>query len=71
MLSATGRQTLPAMEEARRMGKIRLVGLTGFPLAIHKEMIDHCPKGVKIDTCASRSWQFLAVPQLLAVQVVT
>lgn len=45
------KETLPAMAEARAAGKVRMIGLTGFPLAAHKLMIERSP--VKIDTCLS------------------
>lgn len=45
------KETLPAMNEAKKAGKVRLVGITGFPLSIHKQMIENSP--VPIDTCLS------------------
>eukprot|EP01052_Picozoa_sp_SAG31_P034647 SAG31_NODE_4079_length_3608_cov_2.597436_1_plen_337_part_00 len=47
------KETLPAMEAARKDGKVRMVGITGFPISIHRELIAKCPTGVKIDTCLS------------------
>jgi diketogulonate reductase-like aldo/keto reductase len=45
------KETLPAMQQAKDAGKVRFIGITGFPLAIHKDLIKHSP--VKIDTCLS------------------
>ena len=39
------------MSQAREEGKVRFVGITGFPLGIHRHMIENSP--VKIDTCLS------------------
>jgi len=45
------KETLPAMHQAKLAGKVRFVGITGFPLSIHKQMIENSP--VPIDTCLS------------------
>ena len=33
-------QTLPALDRLKREGKIRLVGMTGYPLALQKEIFE-------------------------------
>lgn len=42
-------ETLPALEKARDAGLIRMIGLTGFPLSLHREILQRSK--VKIDTC--------------------
>jgi aryl-alcohol dehydrogenase-like predicted oxidoreductase len=44
-------QTLPAMQRAKELGKVRHIGLTGYPLKIHREIIAKCPPEIKISTC--------------------
>ena len=44
------KETLPALEELRKRGKIRFIGITGYPLGAQKYIIDNCPKDVTIDT---------------------
>lgn len=36
-------ETLPALEEARKQGKARFIGVTGYPLNILKEVILKAP----------------------------
>ena len=33
-------QTLPALDRLKREGKIRLVGMTGYPLTLQKEIFE-------------------------------
>ncbi|CAK8996866.1 L-galactose dehydrogenase (At-GalDH) (L-GalDH) [Durusdinium trenchii] len=42
-------QTLPALQKAKDAGKIKQIGLTGYPLALHRELIERST--VQIDTC--------------------
>ena len=44
-------ETLPALEACRRAGKLRYIGITGYPLAVLRELAERSP--VKIDTCIS------------------
>ena len=47
-------ETLPAMLEAKRQGKVRWVGVTGFPLSILREQVELAQEaGLVIDTCLS------------------
>ena len=45
-------ETLPALEECRKAGQIRFIGVTGYPLDLQREIIEKCKaKGVvHIDT---------------------
>lgn len=45
-------ETLPALQELRRMGRIRFIGLTGLPLNIFPAVIDDVPPGT-VDTVLS------------------
>jgi len=42
-------ETLPALKKAKDEGKIRAIGLTGYPLSIHKEIIEK--SDIKPDAC--------------------
>ena len=44
-------QALPALDRARREGKIRLIGMTGYPLAVQRQIIERSP--VAINTSLS------------------
>ena len=56
-------QTLPALQKLKEEGKVRFVGMTGYPLAVQQEIITR--SGVGIDTslsCAAQQtslWQRL------------
>lgn len=41
-------ETLPALQKLKEAGKIKMIGMTGYPLEMQKYVIDHSP--VKIDT---------------------
>lgn len=44
-------ETLPAMQKAQADGKVRFIGMTGYPLEFQKEVITRAAaKGIKIDT---------------------
>jgi L-galactose dehydrogenase len=43
------KETLPALKEAKKQGKIKFIGMTGYPLEFVKEVI--LRSEVKIDTC--------------------
>lgn len=38
------------MQKAKELGKVRHIGLTGYPLKIHRDVIAHVPKEIKIGT---------------------
>jgi len=42
-------ETLPALQKAKEEGKIKHIGLTGYPLAIHRDIISRSK--VHIDSC--------------------
>merc|ERR1719263_1149266 len=44
-------QTLPALQRLKSEGKIRLIGMTGYPLALQQEVISR--SGIGIDTSLS------------------
>lgn len=49
-------QTLPAMKKAQDAGKVKRIGLTGFPLSLHKEILERIELApqhgrVQIDSC--------------------
>ena len=47
-------ETLPALEQLRKEGKIRYVGITGYPLAALRYLADHAAAaGIKVDTAIS------------------
>jgi L-galactose dehydrogenase len=46
-------QTLPALDELRKQGKIHYVGITGYPLSILRELAEKTT--IKVDTCISYS----------------
>jgi len=41
-------ETMPALDEARRAGKARFVGVTGYPLGVQREILARTP--VQVDT---------------------
>lgn len=48
------RETLPALEELRAAGKVRRIGITGYPLAVLRELAARAPAaGVTVDTAVS------------------
>ncbi len=49
-------QTLPALQKLKEEGKVRFVGMTGYPLAVQQEIITR--SGVGIDTSLSCAAQF-------------
>ena len=44
------KETLPAMQRAKELGKVRHIGLTGYPLKIHRDVIAKVPKDIQIGT---------------------
>lgn len=44
-------ETLPALEEARKAGKVRRIGITGYPMHVLRELAEKSP--VKLSTCIS------------------
>ena len=46
------RETLPALDQLRKEGKIRYVGITGYPLSALRYLAEHAG-GIKIDTAIS------------------
>lgn len=40
------KQTLPAMQRAKELGKVRHIGLTGYPLKIHRDVLARVPKEI-------------------------
>lgn len=45
-------ECLPALNELRNEGKVKAIGLTGYPIALHKELLELSKeKGITIDTC--------------------
>lgn len=44
-------ETLPALQKAREAGKIKMIGMTGYPMEVQREIISR--SSVKIDTCLS------------------
>ena len=42
-------QTLPALIKLKEAGKVKMVGLTGYPLSLQKKIIEAFPG--KLDTC--------------------
>lgn len=48
------RETLPALEELRASGKIRCIGITGYPLSALRELAARAPAaGVRVDTAVT------------------
>lgn len=44
-------ETLPALQKAREEGKVRFIGMTGYPLEVQREIITRAlAKGIVIDT---------------------
>lgn len=44
-------ETLPALQKAKDMGKVKHIGMTGYPLEVQKKLIEGGMKnGVKVDT---------------------
>ena len=46
-------ETLPALEAARAAGKIRRIGITGYPLSALRDLAARCPPGIRIDSALS------------------
>ena len=46
-------EVLPALQSLKEAGKIRRIGITGYPLAALQYLADHCPKEIEIDTALS------------------
>ena len=46
-------ETLPALEAARAAGKIRRIGITGYPLAALRYLAERVPAGITIDSALS------------------
>lgn len=42
-------ETLPALAKLRESGKVKMIGMTGYPMGMQKYLIEHSK--VKIDTC--------------------
>ncbi len=43
--------TLPALEQARAMGKVRFLGITGLPLAIYRPVLERAPLDAILSYC--------------------
>ena len=46
-------EVLPALQALKEQGKIRRIGITGYPLEALRYLADHCPPGIEIDTALS------------------
>jgi L-galactose dehydrogenase len=47
-------ETLPALEELRAAGKLRWIGITGYPLSVLRALAERAPAhGVRVDTAIS------------------
>lgn len=46
-------EVLPALAACVAAGKVRRIGLTGYPLSAIRYLADHLPPGVAVDTCLS------------------
>ena len=46
-------ETLPALNEMKKQGKIRRIGITGYPLEALRYLAEHCPADIEIDTALS------------------
>ena len=46
-------ETLPALAAAQAAGKIRRIGITGYPLAALRYLAERCPPGIVIDSALS------------------
>ena len=46
-------EVLPALAALQAAGKVRRIGVTGYPLAALRYLVDNCPPGVVIDTALS------------------
>jgi aryl-alcohol dehydrogenase-like predicted oxidoreductase len=44
-------EALPALQKAREQGKLRFIGVTGFPLAIFKYVLDRAPLDCMLSYC--------------------
>lgn len=44
-------ETLPAVEEARKQGKIKFIGFSGYPLNVLKEMVLKAPGRFDVRAC--------------------
>lgn len=46
-------EVLPALASLKAAGKIRRIGITGYPLEALRYLADHCPPEIQIDTALS------------------
>ena len=46
-------ETLPALQLLKEQGKVRHIGITGYPVAALVYLAENCPKGIVIDSCLS------------------
>eukprot|EP01062_Namystynia_karyoxenos_P075155 TRINITY_DN72354_c0_g1_i1.p1 TRINITY_DN72354_c0_g1~~TRINITY_DN72354_c0_g1_i1.p1 ORF type:complete len:398 (+),score=129.13 TRINITY_DN72354_c0_g1_i1:78-1196(+) len=48
-------QVIPALAQAKAAGKVKMIGMTGYPLSIHKEVVaaNKAAGGHPVDTCLS------------------
>jgi len=46
-------EVLPALQKLKEEGKIRFIGITGYPVSALTYLAQHCPPGIDIDSCLS------------------
>jgi hypothetical protein len=46
-------EVVPALRELQLAGKVRHIGITGYPTDTLKYLAEHCPEGVQFESCLS------------------
>jgi aryl-alcohol dehydrogenase-like predicted oxidoreductase len=46
-------EVVPALRQLQLEGKVRYIGITGYPLSALKYLAEHCPAGVEFESCLS------------------
>lgn len=46
-------EVVPALRQLQLAGKVRYIGITGYPLEALKYLAEHCPAGVEFESCLS------------------
>jgi len=46
-------EVVPALRQLQLEGKVRHIGITGYPLGALKYLAEHCPAGVEFESCLS------------------